>query len=172
MAMRGELDACKSANACSIDGNSNLQGQIASLNNHIKVVSGQNAALTTELNSFVQANEALRLQLDRKARVHEIRSINEEKIMMSTHNIHRSRSPIRGPHPLEAGPIGVHRVMPVFEDRVVERHVPVMGSIDAVPMGRIHADIRSRSPLLNPAYLEASRLSAATPTVQKQTNEK
>jgi len=40
MAMRGELDACKNANACSIDGNSNLQSQIASLNNHISVVTG------------------------------------------------------------------------------------------------------------------------------------
>lgn len=137
--------------------------------------------MTTELNSFVQANEALRLQLDRKARVHEIRAMNEEKIMMSTHNVHRSRSPIRS-HVVEGPPpvVGLQRV-PVFEDHVVERSVPVLDRVErtyeTIPVGHRIAE-RSRSPLLQTStsyvggYHEAARFSAATPTVSKTVEEK
>ena len=60
MNLRKELEVCKHANANSIDVNSNLQTQVSSLNNHISVVTGQNAELTRELTAFADANEALR----------------------------------------------------------------------------------------------------------------
>jgi len=65
--------------------------------------------------------------------------------------------------------------VPVFEDHVVERSVPVMERVErtvvAEPFGhRLTVDARSRSPMLHPSsyagYHEVSRLSAATPTVQ------
>jgi len=113
----------------------------------------------------------------------EIRAMNEEKIIASTHNVHRSRSPIR--HPVPEGPppmMGCCRV-PVFEDHVVETRVPMVERVDrtieSVPVGhhRAYVESRSRSPLLHtstyPAggYGEISRLSAATPTVHKTTIE-
>jgi len=52
--------------------------EIDSLNNHIRVITIQNEELTKELDEFVQANEAIRQRLDRKARVQEIRQRNEQ----------------------------------------------------------------------------------------------
>jgi len=97
--------------------------------------------------------------------------MNEEKIMMSTAGVQRSRSPIRGHvvHHVQE-PIGVHRV-PVFEDHVVETRVPVMDrverTIEHLPVGHVS---RSRSPLLRTTYgvggvYDQQRMSAATPTV-------
>lgn len=103
--------------------------------------------------------------------------MNEEKIMMSTAGVHRSRSPIRGHVAIhEQVPIGVHRV-PVFEDHVVETRVPVMDrverTIEHLPVDhRVQVDhvSRSRSPLLRTTYgiggvYDQHRMSAATPTV-------
>lgn len=123
----------------------------------------------------MEANEALRLQLDRKARVHEIRAMNEEKIMASTAHVVRSRSPIRprGPPPHEPI-VGLQRV-PIFEERVVETRVPVVDrverTIEHIAAGR---DSRSRSPLLGRSYgvsgaYDKARMSAATPTVAHRT---
>lgn len=132
--------------------------------------------MTSELSSFVQANEALRVQLDRRARVDEIRTVNEHKIMESGAYVHRSRSPIRGPvpHPLEPV-VGLHRV-PVFDERIVETRVPVVErverTIEHIPVGR---DPRSRSPLLGRTYgvsgVDGPRFSAATPTVAHRTSD-
>jgi len=47
------------------------------LNNHIRVLSAQNDDLTKELDQFVEANEAIRMRLDRKNRVLDLRSKNE-----------------------------------------------------------------------------------------------
>jgi len=41
------------------------------------VITIQNEELTRELDQFVQANEAIRMRLDRKARVQEIRARND-----------------------------------------------------------------------------------------------
>ena len=107
------------------------------------------------------------MQLDRKARVHEIRAANEEKIAMSSVGVHRSRSPIRGPVHREVSPmLGVMRSVPIYEDHIVETRVPVMDRVERT------FETRSRSPLLHSAYqigshYEASRMSAATPTVNK-----
>lgn len=83
MNLRKELECCKHANANSIDVNSNLQTQVSSLNNHISVVTGQNAELTRELTAFADANEALRHRLDRRARVCEVRERNDAHLAAS-----------------------------------------------------------------------------------------
>ena len=77
MFMRKELEGARFSNSALLDNNSNLQVEIDSLNNHIRVITHQNEELTKELDQFVQANEAIRQRLDRKARVHEIRQRND-----------------------------------------------------------------------------------------------
>lgn len=89
--------------------------------------------------------------------------------MESTHHVVRSRSPIRGHGPVRVpvDPI-LHRV-PVFEDHVVETRVPVVERVERT------YDSRSRSPLLSRTYgvsgtYDAARMSAATPTVARNTD--
>ena len=78
MFMRKELEGARFSNSALLDNNSNLQVEIDSLNNHIRVITHQNEELTKELDQFVQANEAIRQRLDRKARVQEIRQRNDQ----------------------------------------------------------------------------------------------
>lgn len=78
MYMRKELEGARYSNSALLDNNSNLQVEIDSLNNHIRVITHQNEELTKELDQFVQANEAIRQRLDRKARVLEIRQRNDQ----------------------------------------------------------------------------------------------
>lgn len=96
MYMRKELEGARYSNSALLDNNSNLQVEIDSLNNHIRVITHQNEELTKELDQFVQANEAIRQRLDRKARVQEIRARNDQQLGYSMKNVTQSRSPIRG----------------------------------------------------------------------------
>jgi regulator of replication initiation timing len=77
MIMRKELDGARYSNSSLLDNNSNLQVEIDALNNHIRVLQAQNEDLTKELDQFVEANEAIRMRLDRKNRVLDLRSKNE-----------------------------------------------------------------------------------------------
>merc|ERR1711934_1329425 len=83
MYMKKELEGARYSNSALLDNNSNLQVEIDSLNNHIKVITVQNEDLTRELDQFVQANEAIRERLDRKNRVEEIRARNDAQLMTS-----------------------------------------------------------------------------------------
>lgn len=60
MYLKKELEGARYSNSALLDNNSNLQVEIDSLNNHIKVITKQNEDLTIELDQFVQANEAIR----------------------------------------------------------------------------------------------------------------
>lgn len=93
--MRKELEGARYSNSALLDNNSNLQVEIDSLNNHIRVITHQNEELTKELDQFVQANEAIRQRLDRKARVQEIRARNDQQLAFSRTNVDHSRSPNR-----------------------------------------------------------------------------
>jgi len=73
MYLKRELEGSKYSNASLIEGNANLQVEIDSMNNHIRVVSHQNDQLTREIDQFVSANEKIREKLDRKNRVVELR---------------------------------------------------------------------------------------------------
>jgi regulator of replication initiation timing len=75
---RKELDGARYSNSALLDNNSGLQSEIDALNNHIRVLSSQNEDLTKELDHFVEANEAIRMRLDRKTRVLDLRSKNEQ----------------------------------------------------------------------------------------------
>lgn len=73
MYLRRELEGSKYSNASLIENNANLQVEIDSMNNHIRVVTHQNDQLTREIDQFVTANEKIREKLDRKNRVVELR---------------------------------------------------------------------------------------------------
>lgn len=78
MQLRRELEGARYSNSSLLDANSNLQAEIDALNSHIRVLQGQNEDLTRELDEFVNANEAIRSRLDRKNRVLDLRSKNEQ----------------------------------------------------------------------------------------------
>ena len=94
--MRKELEGARYSNSALLENNANLQVEIDSMNNHIRVVSHQNDELTREIDQFVQANEVIRQRLDRKNRVMEIRERNEYHLQQSMAKVHSvSKSPIR-----------------------------------------------------------------------------
>ncbi len=92
MFLRRELEGSKYSNASLIESNANMQVEIDSMNNHIRVVSHQNDQLTREIDQFVTANEKIREKLDRKNRVAELRNKNEVELR-SSKEMMRSRSP-------------------------------------------------------------------------------
>ena len=95
MYMRKELEGARYSNSALLENNSNLQVEIESMNNHIRVVSHQNDELTREIDQFVQANEVIRQRLDRKNRVEELRNRNDYQLQQSVAKVTHSRSPIR-----------------------------------------------------------------------------
>ena len=98
MYLRKELEGARYSNQALHENNGNMQTEIDSMNNHIRVVSAQNDELTTEIDQFVQANEMIRQKLDRRGRVEDIKHRNDAQIMNSYANVANSRSPIRGKH--------------------------------------------------------------------------
>ena len=80
MYFRKELEGARYSNTALLENNANLQVEIDSLNNHIRVVTHQNDELTKEIDQFVQANEVIRMKLDRRNRVEEIRHRNEHQL--------------------------------------------------------------------------------------------
>ena len=93
MSMRKDLEGARYSNSALLDNNSNLQVEIDALNNHIRVLTLQNEDLTKELDQFVEANEAIRMRLDRKNRVLELRNRNEQQLQKSIAVVHDTRSP-------------------------------------------------------------------------------
>ena len=95
MGMRKELEGARYSNSALLDNNSTLQTEIDALNNHIRVLSAQNEELTKELDQFVEANEAIRMRLDRKNRVLDLRNRNEQQLQKSLAHVQEARSPVR-----------------------------------------------------------------------------
>lgn len=91
MYFRKELEGARYSNTALLENNANLQVEIDSLNNHIRVVTHQNDELTKEIDQFVQANEVIRMRLDRKSRVEEIRHRNEHQLQMSIAKTYNDR---------------------------------------------------------------------------------
>lgn len=78
------------------DMNANMQEKEA-LERHSRVLLGQNDDLTRELERFVNTDEVLRQQLDRRGRVVTMQEKNNMSIGVSAHKVYevRSRSPAR-----------------------------------------------------------------------------
>lgn len=78
---------------------------------HSRILLGQNDDLTKELERFVNTDEVLRQQLDRRGRVYTMQERNNQEIGMSTSKIYeaRQRSPLResrySPYAAEKSPM-------------------------------------------------------------------
>jgi regulator of replication initiation timing len=98
------IECARATNCTSLNDNGNLQAEIDGMSQHIGVISIQNKELSHELDTFVSANEAMRLQLDRRTRVSSIMEKNDHTIAHSQAYVAEavrvakeiSRSPIRG----------------------------------------------------------------------------
>jgi len=92
---RREIDCLRAANQQSGRLNDDLLHERESLGRHSKVLEDQNADLSQELDKFVQTDELLRSQLDRRQRVHGIQHKNQDELRHSGYRVHetRSRSP-------------------------------------------------------------------------------
>lgn len=96
MYFRKELEGARYSNTALLENNANLQVEIDSLNNHIRVVTHQNDELTKEIDQFVHANEVIRMKLDRRNRVEEIRNRNEHQLQQSIAKTYdRNHTPTR-----------------------------------------------------------------------------
>ena len=120
------INNARTVNATSLDNNSNLQAEMEGISNHISVMSSQNKALSVELDQFAAANEAMRLQLDRRQRVAQVMETNHHTIAHSNNFVEHtkaiSRSPVRH-HVVETRPV---MPPPLFEHRVIEeKRTPV-----------------------------------------------
>jgi chromosome segregation ATPase len=98
MYLRKELEGARYSNQALHENNATMQNEVDSMNNHIRVVSGQNDQLTREIDQFVQANEMIRAKLDRRSRVEEIKHRNITELRSSEHQ-YRNPSPGRSPMP-------------------------------------------------------------------------
>ena len=62
------------------------------LEKHAQCLQGQNADLAGELERFVQTDDVLRGQLDRRSRVQNMQSKNQDELRHSTYRVDQARS--------------------------------------------------------------------------------
>ncbi len=72
--------------------------EIDALNRHMSVLQLQNSELGTELEKFVEADNQVRQNLDRKTQVNYIRGRVDEAIQKSMREVEARRSPERQRH--------------------------------------------------------------------------
>lgn len=95
--MRKDLDGQKFTNSQMRDNNIDMLNEKEALEKHAQVLQMQNQDLQRELDKFVETDEVVRSQLDRKGRVYGLRSQNENQLQSSYYRLEeaRSRSPQR-----------------------------------------------------------------------------
>lgn len=94
---RKDVDAQRYQNSSFRDNNVDLLNEKDALEKHSAVLQQQNADITRELDRFVETDELVRSQLDRRGRVVGLRTNNEAQLRQSQYRIEevRSRSPQR-----------------------------------------------------------------------------
>ena len=70
-----------------------MQQEIDALNRHMAVLNQQNYELSSELEKFIEADEAVRRNLNRRDKVETIRHKVDDAIKKSMQEIERRRSP-------------------------------------------------------------------------------
>ena len=89
-----ELEGVRYSNDALMDRNHDLQQELDSLNTHAELLGSQNKELQYELDSFIETDEVVKHNLDRKDKVHKIRSQVDEVIKKSMYEL-QSKSPAR-----------------------------------------------------------------------------
>lgn len=94
---RRDVDCQRNQNGQNRRLNDDLTHEREALQRHSGVLEAQNADLSQELDRFVQTDELLRSQLDRRSRVHGIQNKNHDELRHSGYRVHeaRSRSPAK-----------------------------------------------------------------------------
>ena len=92
--VRKENDDVKFSNAGLTDRNGGLRIEIAALQQHINVLEQQNRDLNKELEVFVQTDEQIRMNLNRRDRVENLKKLGEYELQKSYADLERS-SPVR-----------------------------------------------------------------------------
>ena len=78
--MRKDLEGVRYSNDAMVDRNLDLKQELDSLNNHAELLTSQNRDLQRELDGFVETDDAVRRNLDRKDKVVLIRQQVDEVI--------------------------------------------------------------------------------------------
>ena len=94
--VRKENDDVRFSSAGITDRNSLLRSEIAALQQHIAILEQQNRDLNKELEVFVQTDEQIRTNLNRRDRVENLKRYGEYELQKSYAELERS-SPIRRP---------------------------------------------------------------------------
>ena len=88
--VRKDLDDLKFSNNSMLDRNGDLKGEIEALQNHIGVLEQQNKDLNGEMEAFVNTDEQIRMTLNRKDRVNNLRSKVDYELKRSLGDLERS----------------------------------------------------------------------------------
>lgn len=91
--MAFEIDRLKQHSDQMLKDQVDLQGEIDALDKHMSNLNNQNYCLQKELEEFVHADDAVRLNLDRKHKVDSIRSRVDDVIARSQAEVTRSMLP-------------------------------------------------------------------------------
>jgi chromosome segregation ATPase len=91
---RKDNDDVKFSNAGLSDRNAGLRLEIAALQQHINVLDAQNRDLNKELEVFVQTDEQIRINLNRRDRVENLKKLGDYELQKSYAELERS-SPMR-----------------------------------------------------------------------------
>ena len=111
-AVRKDIDSQTYTNANMRQDLGDFTAEKEAMERHSRILLGQNDDLTKELERFVNTDEVLRSQLDRRGRVITMQDRNHVEIGMSTSKIYeaRARSPLReSVRKHSPSPIGVTR---------------------------------------------------------------
>ena len=84
------------SNEALVERNYDLRQELDSLNRHQRLLSEQNNELQHELDGFIETDEIVKRNLDRKDKVQQIRQQVDDVIKRSMVEVRTSRSPIRG----------------------------------------------------------------------------
>lgn len=95
-----DLEAVNYSNQALMDRNLDLKAEYEALQKHSLLLTQQNKDLQRELDSFVETDDIVRRNLDRKEKVYQIRSTIDNQAMGTGAIVQRSRSPIHGGSPL------------------------------------------------------------------------
>jgi len=96
-ALKRDLEASRGENTRLRGGNIDYLAEKEALEKHASVLNDQNNGLNRELDQFIETDEVVRSQLDRRGRVTGMRQTNEFSLQKSYANVEdaRSRSPQR-----------------------------------------------------------------------------
>ena len=87
---RRDQDDLRFANSSLQANNADMRAEVDALQHHCNVLSGQNVELNAELTRFVDTDEQIRMTLNRRDRVENLRTRTEQEVRVSYQQLERS----------------------------------------------------------------------------------